>query len=118
MLDDRQRNVRKRFQDPLCCWLVGPLLLVLWVQTGEAGLLLYQRPPKDKLHDRQHADAESQEVCEALDWLVELDKQRGDMDAACEAIEEAFDAIFVAVAQDRRFLDALVTKACQPNRWV
>src|SRR5882724_6254700 len=98
MLDDHQRNARKRFQDPLCCWLVGPLLLVLWVQTGEAGRLLHKRPPKDKLQDRQHADAESQEVCEALDLLVELDKQRCDMDAACEAIEDAVDAIFVAVA--------------------
>src|SRR5207245_10551710 len=48
-----------------------------------------------------HADAERQQVREALDLLVALDKQRRDMDAALEAIEEAFDTVFVAVAQHR-----------------
>src|SRR6266487_125659 len=101
MLDDRQRHTRKRLQEPLCGWLVGSLLLVLWVHIGEACLILRKRPPQDKLHDRQHADTERQEVREALDLLVELDKQRRDMDAAFEAIEDTFDAVFIAVAQDR-----------------
>src|SRR2546426_11582606 len=101
MLDDRQRHTRKRVQDALCSGLVGALLLVLWVHMGEAGLILRKRPPQDKLHDRQHADTERQEVREALDLLVELDKQRRDMDAAFEAIEDTFDAVFIAVAQDR-----------------
>jgi hypothetical protein len=79
MLDDRQRHTRKRLQEPLCGWLVGSLLLVLWVHIGEAGLILRKRPPQDKLHDRQHADTERQEVREALDLLVELDKQRRDI---------------------------------------
>ena len=96
MLDDRQRNVRKCFQDPLCSWLVGDLLLVLWVHIGEAGLILRKRPPQDKLHDRQHADTERQQVRKALNVLVELDKQRGDMDPALEAVEDAFNAVFVA----------------------
>src|SRR5919201_6808245 len=101
MLDDRQRNTRKRLQDPLCGWPVGALLLVLWVHIGEASLILRKRPPQDKLHDHQHADTERQEGREALDLLVELDKQRRDMDAAFEAIEDTFDAAFIAVAQDR-----------------
>src|SRR5215471_16487337 len=101
MLDDRQRHTRKRLQEPLCGWPVGALLLVLWVHIGEAGLILRKRPPQDKLHDRQHADAERQEVREALDLLVELDKQWRDMDAALEAVEDAFDPVFMAVAQDR-----------------
>ena len=73
MLDDRQRNTRKRLQDPLCGWPVGALLLVLWVHIGEVGLIFRKRPPQDKLHDRQHADTERQEVRQALDLLVELD---------------------------------------------
>src|SRR5467141_409344 len=101
MLDDRQRHTRKRLQDPLCGWLVGSLLLVLWVHIGEAGLILRKRPPQDKLHDRQHADTERQEVREDLDLLVELDKQRRDMDAAFEAIAETFDAVCMAGAPDR-----------------
>jgi len=52
------RNVRKCFQDPLCCWLVGHLVLVLWVQTGEASLLGLKRPSQDKLRDREHPDPE------------------------------------------------------------
>jgi len=31
ILDDRQRNIRKRFQDPLSRWFVGQFLLVLWM---------------------------------------------------------------------------------------
>ena len=54
-----------------------------------------------QLQDRQHADAERQQVREALDLLVALDKQRRDMDAALEAIEEAFDTVLVGVAQHR-----------------
>ena len=77
------------------------LLLVLWVQTGEAGLRFLQRPPQDKLHDREHTDPERQQVREALNLLVELDKQRGDMHAALEAVEDAFNAVFVAIAQHR-----------------
>jgi hypothetical protein len=95
ILYDGQRHTRKRLQEPLRRWGISHLALVLWVQTGEAGLILRQRPPKDTLHDRQHADAERQEVREALDLLVELDKQRRDMDAAFEAIEYAFDAVFI-----------------------
>ena len=49
MRDDGQRHIRKRFQEPLCRRLVGHLLLVVWVQTGECGLLLLQRPPQHKL---------------------------------------------------------------------
>src|SRR5713101_2835437 len=46
-------------------------------------------------------DTERQQVCEALNLLVELDKQRRDMDAALEAVEDAFNAVFVAIAQHR-----------------
>jgi hypothetical protein len=52
-------------------------------------------------HDRQDSDAESQQVREALDLVVELDKQRRDIDPALEAIENAFNAVFVAIAQHR-----------------
>ena len=48
---------------------------------------LLKRPPQHKLHDCQHADAERQQVREALDLVVELDKQRRDMDPAIEAVE-------------------------------
>ena len=51
-----QRHIRKRFQEPLCRRLVGHLLLVFWVQTGEWGLLVLKRPPQQKLQDRHHAD--------------------------------------------------------------
>ena len=98
MLDDRQRHARKRFQDPLCRWLVGPLLLVLWMQTGESGLCCLQRPSQDKLCDRSHTDPECQQVREALNVLVEFDKQRGDRDAALEAVEDAFNAVVVTIA--------------------
>src|SRR5262249_23873967 len=101
ILYDGERQIRKRLQDPLHRWLVGPLLLVFRVQTGECGLIVLKRPPKDKLHDRQHADTESQQVREALDLVVDLDKQRRDMDAALAAVEDAFDTVCVAVAQDR-----------------
>src|SRR2546426_7620395 len=53
MLYDRQRNVRKRFQDPLCRGLVGHLCLVFRVQAGKFGLIFLKRPSKHKLHDRQ-----------------------------------------------------------------
>jgi len=102
MLADRQRNGRTRLQEPRCGGLVGPLLLVLWVQTGEAGRLWDQRPPKAKRQDRQHAAAERQEGGEALAGLGELDTPRGDRDAACEAMAEAFDALGVAAAPARR----------------
>src|SRR5712691_7583436 len=101
MRDDRQRHARKRFQDPLRRWLVGPLLLVLWMQTGEAGLRGLQRPSQDKLRDRQHTDPERQQVREALYLVVEFDKQWGNMDPALEAVEDAFHTVFVAVAQHR-----------------
>src|SRR5712692_10250621 len=101
MLDDRQRDVRKRFQDPLSRWRVGPLLLVLWVQTGEAGLIVLKRPPKNKLHHRQYADTECQQIREALNLLVEHDKQRFNMDTALEAVKDALNAVFVAIAQHR-----------------
>src|SRR5712691_9480579 len=101
MLDDGQRNTRKRFQEPLRRWLVGPLVLVLRVQTGECDLILLKRPPQDKLRDREHADAERQQVREALDLVVELDKQRRDMDPALEAVEDPFDAVCMAIAQHR-----------------
>jgi hypothetical protein len=90
MLDDRQRNVRKRLQDPLSHGRVGPLVLVLWVQTGESDLLLLQRPSQDKLRARSHPDTERQQGCEALHGLVELDTQRRERPAALEAVAEAF----------------------------
>ena len=99
MLDDGQRHTRKRFQEPLRRGLVGPLVLVLRVQTGQCDLILLKRPPQDKLRDREHADAERQQVREALDLIVELDKQRRDMHAALETVEDAFDTVFVAIAQ-------------------
>ena len=49
-----------------------------------------KRSPQNKLHDRQHADTERQEVREALDLLVKLDKQWCNMDSALEAVEDAF----------------------------
>ena len=60
MLDDGQRHIRKRLQDPFRRGRVGPLLLVLWVQTGEPGLLGLKRPSQDKLRDRSHPDTERQ----------------------------------------------------------
>src|SRR5882762_11715566 len=101
MLDDGQRHTRKRFQEPLRRWLVGPLVLVLRVQTGQCDLILLKRPPQDKLRDREHADAERQQVREALDLVVELDKQRRDMDPALETVADPFDAICIAIAQHR-----------------
>src|SRR6266568_9630080 len=101
MLDDRQRDARKRFQDPLRRGRVGPLVLVLWVQTGEAGLIVLKRPPQNTLHHRQHADTERQQRREALKWLVERDKQRRNMDTALEAVEDALNAVCVAIAQHR-----------------
>ena len=98
MLDDRQRNARKRFEDPLCGWLVGPLVLVLWVQTEEAGLIGLKRPSQDKFRDRSHTDTERQQVREALNLRIELDEQRRDMDAALEAVEDTFNAVCVAIA--------------------
>src|SRR4030095_7690308 len=38
---------------------------------------------------------------EALNLLVEFDKQRRDMDPALETVEDAFNAVFVAIAQHR-----------------
>ena len=70
-------------------------------QTGEAGLGLLQRPAQDKLHDREHTDTKRQEVRETFNLLVELDKQRCDMDPALEAVEDALNAVFVAIAQHR-----------------
>src|SRR5207253_648680 len=69
--------------------------------AGERGLLCLQRSPQHKLHDCQYADTERQQVRETLDLVVELDKQRRDMHAALEAVEEAFDTVFVAIAQHR-----------------
>ena len=71
MLDDGQRNTRKRFQEPLRRWLVGHLLLVLWVQTGEAGLLGLKRPSQDKCRDRSHPDTERQQGRKARNVRVE-----------------------------------------------
>src|SRR5207253_2544808 len=93
-LDDHQRHARKCLQDPLCCRLVGPLVLVLWVQTGEARLRLFQSPAQDKLCDGEHSDPERQEVREAFNLLVELHKQRGDLQAALEAVENTLNTIF------------------------
>ena len=101
MRDDGQRNARKRFQEPFSRWLIGHLVLVLWVQTRESGLLLLQRPSQDKLRNRSHPDTERQQVREALNVLVELDKQRRNMHAALEAVEDMFDAVLVAIAHDR-----------------
>jgi hypothetical protein len=63
-------------------------------------MIVLQRSPKRKLHDRQDADAERQQGREALDVVVELDKQRRNMPAALEAVEEAFDTVFMAIAHD------------------
>ena len=101
MRDARQRTVRKRFQDPLRRWRVSQLLLVLWVQTWESGLIVLKRPSQDKLRDRSHTATERQQVREALNLLVELDTQRRDMDAALEAVENALNAVCVAIAQHR-----------------
>src|SRR2546423_12128739 len=101
MRDDGQRHIRKRLQEPLCRRLVGHLLLVFWVQTGECGLLLLQRPPQQKLQDRQHADPERQQVREALNLLVALDKERRDMDGALETVENGFNTVFVGIAKNR-----------------
>jgi len=76
-------------------------LLVLWVQTGEASLRLLQRPAQDKLRDREHTDTERQQVREAFNVLVELDKQRGDLHTALETVEDALHAVCVAIAQHR-----------------
>src|SRR5438128_9348297 len=75
--------------------------LVFRVQAGEFGLICLKRSPKHKLHDCQHADTESQQVREAFDLVVELDKQRRDMHAALEAVKDAFNTVFVAIAQHR-----------------
>src|SRR5207244_13558542 len=91
ILDDGQRSFPKRLQDPLCSRLVSHLLLVFRVQTRELGVIVLQRPPQDKLHDRQHADTERQQVREALDLIIQLDTQGCDLYAALEAIAEAFD---------------------------
>src|SRR5712692_4378467 len=99
MLYHGQRNLPKRFEEPLSRGFVGHLFLVLRVQTGACRLIVVQRPPKDTLQDRSHADTQSQQGREALDLVVELDTQRRDMDAALEAVEDAFDAVCVARAQ-------------------
>ena len=57
---------------------------------------MLQRPPQNNLHHRQHADTERQQICEALNLLVERDKQRRNMDTALEAVEDALNAVFVA----------------------
>src|SRR5882724_5213401 len=101
MRDDRQRNGRKGFQNPLCCWFVGHLLLVVWGQTGEAGLGLLQRPAPDTLRDCEHTDTERQQGREACKLLVALDKERGDRHTALEAVEEALNAVGVAIAPHR-----------------
>ena len=75
MLDDGQRNLPKRLPDPLCSRLVSHLLLVFRVQTRELGVIVFQRPPQDKLHDRQHADAERQQGRATFDVIIALDKQ-------------------------------------------
>src|SRR5438128_12436339 len=69
------------------------------MQTGESGLGCLQRPSQDKLRNRYHTDPERQQVREALNLLVEFDKQRCNMDPALEAVEDAFNAVFVAIAQ-------------------
>jgi hypothetical protein len=46
------------------------------MQTGKAGLGCLQRLAQDKLRDREHTDPERQQVREALNVLVELDKER------------------------------------------
>jgi hypothetical protein len=60
-----------------------------------------QRPSQDKLRDRSHPDTERQQVGEALNLLVEFDKQRRDMHAALEAVKDAFNALFIPIAQHR-----------------
>ena len=99
MLDDRQRHGRKRFQDPLRRGLVGPLGLVLWVQTWESGLILLERPSQDKRRDRSHTPTKRPQIREALNGLVARDKQRRDRPAALETVDEAFDTVGVARAQ-------------------
>jgi hypothetical protein len=101
MLDNRQRHARKRFQDPLRRWLVGPLLLVLRMQTWEAGLRCLERPSQDKLRDRSYTHTKRQQVREALNLVVQLDKQRRDMDAALEAVEDAFNTVCVPIYRGR-----------------
>ena len=63
------------------------------MQTGELGLRGLQRTSQDKLRDCSHTDPERQQVREALNLLVTFDKQRGDMDPALEAVEDAFRGI-------------------------
>src|SRR6266446_5217847 len=43
----------------------------------------------------------SQKVCEALDLVVEFDKQRCNLEATLEAVEDPFHAVFIAIAQHR-----------------
>src|SRR5438876_12450985 len=92
------------------------------MQTAESGLRYLQRPSQDKLRDREHTDPKRQQVREALNLFVEFDTQRCDMDPALEAVEEAFNAVCVAIAQHRILqrqprVPALVTQAFQPKRW-
>src|SRR5713101_1535716 len=68
---------------------------------GEFGVIVLQRSPQHKLHDRQHADTESQQVREALDLVVEFDKEWCNVDPALEAVEDAFHAVFMTIAQHR-----------------
>src|SRR5258706_5348806 len=70
-------------------------------KPGSLACSLSRDRRRTNLQYRQHADAERQQVREALDVLVALDKQRRDMDAALETIAEAFDTVFVAVTQHR-----------------
>src|SRR5215813_4251938 len=76
ILYDGERHIRKRFQDPLHRWLVGPLLLVFRVQSGECVLIVLKIPMNDNFFFNDKATTESQQVREALDLVVELDKQR------------------------------------------
>src|SRR5215211_1571611 len=101
MLDHCERHARKRCQDPLRRGLVSPLMLVLQMQTWEAGLLCLQRPSQDKLRDRSHTHPKRQQVRETLQLVVTLDKHRRDMEAALEVVEDAFHTVFVTIAQHR-----------------
>ena len=60
---------------------------------GECDLISLKRPPGHKLRDRKHADAECQQACEALYWVVELDKQRCDTRVTLEGVKDPFSGI-------------------------
>ena len=76
MLYHGQRNLPKRFEASFSRWLVGHLFLVFRVQTGEFGLIGVERLPQDTLHHREYPHAERQQGREALDVVVQRDKQR------------------------------------------